>query len=119
MWQKRTEQEITKVRRQASRTRKFFAALFGVLVGVSFIFVRGRGWSSHHASRYVSWDEMPSRIPVALVVGILAGWIIYRFWLPRRRTLICPHCDKPKADDGVIRCSCGRDFVDIETLKWV
>ena len=119
MWQKRTEQEIAEARRQASRTRKLFAILFGVVVGVSFIFVRGRGWSLHHASRYVSWDEMPSRIPVALVVGLLAGWIIYRFRLPSRRTVICPHCDKTKFDDGVRVCACGRDFVDIETVKWI
>ena len=117
MWQKRTEQEIAETRRQASQTRKLLASLFGAVVSVSSIFVRGRGWSLHHASRYVSWDEMPSRIPVVLVVGLLAGLIIYRFWLPSKRTMICPHCDKTKFDDGVTHCSCGRDFVDIETVK--
>ena len=118
MWQKRTEQEIAEARRQANRTRKFLAILFGAVAGVIFLFVRGRGWSLHHASPYVSWDEVPLRIPFALVAGLLAGWIIYRCRLPRRRTLICPHCDKTKFDDGLSVCACGKDFVDIETVKW-
>jgi hypothetical protein len=119
MWQKRTEQEIDKAKKRNSRTRKFIATLFGIVVGAIFIFVRGRGWSLHHASRYVSWDDMPSRIPFALVVGLLAGWIFYRFRSPSKRTMICPHCDKTKFDDGVAHCACGKDFVDIETMKWI
>jgi hypothetical protein len=119
MWQKRTEQEIAEVKRRDSRTRKFIATLFGAVVGVIYIFVRGRGWSLHHASPYLSSDEIPSRIPFALIFGVLAGWILYRNRLPSKRTMICPHCDKTKFDDGVAHCCCGRDFVDIETVKWV
>ena len=119
MWQKRTEQEIAEARKRDSHTRRFVATLFGIVFGVIFVFVRGRSWSLHHASPYVSWDEMLARIPFALIVGLLAGWIFYRFRPSSKRTMICPHCDKTKFDDGVVRCSCGKDFVDIETVKWV
>jgi hypothetical protein len=119
MWQKRTEDEIADAKRQAIRIRKRISILAGIGFAVLFMFVRGRGWSLHHASPYISWDEMPARIPFALVLGFLAGWVIYRFRSSSKRTMICPHCDKTKFDDGAMRCSCGRDFVDIETVKWV
>jgi hypothetical protein len=120
MWQKRTDQEIADARRQDRRTRKILATLFGTVVGVGFLFIRsGRAWFVHHASQYVSWDEIPVRIPVALIFGSLAGLIVYRYRSPGKRTMICPHCDKTKFDDGVTQCSCSREFVDIETVKWV
>jgi hypothetical protein len=119
MWQKRTEDEIAEARRQAIRIRKRISILVGIGFAVLFMFVRGRGWSLHHASKYVSLDEMPAQIPLALILGSLAGWVIYHFRPEQKRTMICPHCDKTKFDDGVAHCSCGRDFVDIETVKWV
>jgi hypothetical protein len=119
MWQKRTDQEMAEVRRQARRNRKILATLLGIFISVICIFTRGKGGWLRHGSSDVSWQEVPLRIPVALVGGLLTSLIFYRFCPPSKRTVICPHCDKPKFDDGVTHCSCGRDFVDIETVKWV
>jgi hypothetical protein len=119
MWKKRTEQELAEVERQARRNWKLGAVLLGAIFAALLIFTRGRSWSRYHASPLVSWEEVPARIPSALACGGVAGWLFYRFKKGPKRTMICPHCDKARRDDGVIRCACGRDFVDIKTLKWV
>ena len=118
MWQKRTDQEITEARKKASRTRLGGAALLGVFFAVLITFTRSRFKRVDGSSSLFSWDEIPGRLPFAIVFGLLATWIIYRWRLFSKQTMICPLCDKSKFDDGVKRCSCGGDFVEIETVKW-
>jgi|HubBroStandDraft_1064217.scaffolds.fasta_scaffold36985_2 hypothetical protein len=35
------------------------------------------------------------------------------------REMLCPKCEAAKWDDGVTKCSCGGEFVPLDTLKWV
>jgi hypothetical protein len=119
MWVKRTEQELEAAKREAKRDRRLLAALLGGLVCLGFAFLHGKYWRRHgYTSAFVSLDEVPGRLPFSLVIGIFIGLLFYWCKPASRKTMICSHCDKSKFDDGVTRCSCGRDFVDIKTLIW-
>jgi hypothetical protein len=119
MWKKLTEEEIAEARIRSRNMRKRIAILTGMGFSLLFIFVRSRGWSAHYSSPFVSLDEIPARIPVALIFGILFGWVIYQYPAKRQSIMICPHCEATKREDSETHCPCGGQFVNIETMKWV
>jgi hypothetical protein len=115
---KRTIDEILTAKDQAKRLRRYGAIAIGVAVCAFATFFRGRGWSIHYASNRVPLEEIPSRLPFAVVLGALLGWFFYRS-PSRRKTVICPKCEKTKTEDSQWDCSCGGHFEDLETMKWV
>jgi hypothetical protein len=119
MWVKRTDEEIEAARKKAKRSRIYLSVAFGVVVGVVSLFFRGKGWSLHYATRQVSLEEVPYRIPISTIVGLSCGWIFYRFLQPTKKTMICTKCEKAKSEDSQTECSCGGHFHDLETMKWV
>ncbi len=118
MWVKRTDEEILAGQAKAKRLRLYGAIAMGVAVCVLLAFFRGKGWSFHYGSPYVPLEDVPNRLPLAAIFGFLFGWFFYHF--PRRRkTVICPKCEKTKFEDSQLDCSCGGHFENIETMKWV
>jgi hypothetical protein len=118
MWVKRTDEEILAAKIQSKRLRRYGAIVIGVIVCALITFFRGRGWSAHYASNRVPLDEIPTRLPLAFVFGFLFGWFFYRR-PSRRRTVVCPKCEKTKFEDSQWDCPCGGHFEDVETMKWV
>ena len=72
-----------------------------------------------NASLFVPLNEVPARLPYVLIVGIIVWLVVYWMKPLTRKTVICTHCNRPKFEDAVTRCDCGRDFEDIKTMKWV
>lgn len=118
MWQKRTEQEIVEIENRTNRRRRYVAVFAGIFSIWMLLFTPNKWWL-HRSTHYISEKEMRVQGPFALIVGVIVVWIFLRFPLPKKRTMVCLHCDKAKNDDGVMTCSCGGSFVDIETVKWV
>jgi len=118
MWVKRTDAEILTGKDQAKRFRRYGAIAIGVAVCAFFTFVRSRRWSIHFSSSHVPSDDIPSRLPLAAIFGILCAWFFYRS-PSRQKTVICPKCEKTKNEDSLWDCSCGGHFEDLETMKWV
>jgi hypothetical protein len=119
MWVKRTEQELEAAKQEAKRERRFFAIVLGGIACLGFTCLHGKYWRRHgYTSAFVSLDEVPDRLPFSIAGGVIVGLLFYWCKPASRKTVICPHCDKSKFDDGVTRCSCGRDFEDIKTLIW-
>lgn len=101
------------------RKRMGMAAAYGFLFFLMATFCRGGG---HRFSGYANpgfrpWAEAVYLIPYTQLFGVLIGCFIY--FRKSRRTVICPLCEKAKYDDGVTECSCGGQFADLVTLKWV
>lgn len=120
MWVKRTQQEIEDAKREVKRNRKFLAVLLGIAICLGSTFLHGKYWRrSGYASVFVSFSEVSHRLPFSATGGVLAAFLFYWCKPMSRKTVICTHCDKAKADDGVAQCSCGKDFVGLETVKWV
>jgi uncharacterized membrane protein len=119
MWVKRTDEEIEAARKQTKRSRIYTSAALGIIIGIAFLFFRGKGWSLHHATNQVPFEEVPYRIPISTIVGLLCGWIFYCFLRSNKKSMICTKCEKTKSEDSQTNCSCGGQFHDLETLKWV
>ena len=119
MWQKLTEEKINKARRKITRTQKCQATVVGIIFGVISLLFWSKGSAAKHSSPFVSWQEMPARISYALTIGLAIGGLYYYRLIRKQKMVICPKCEAAKYQDNVIRCSCGGDFVDMVTVKWV
>jgi hypothetical protein len=118
MWVKRTDDEILAAKEHAKSLRRYGAIAIGVALCAILTFFRGRGWSVYYPSNRVPLEEIPSRLPLAVLFGFIVGWFFYRS-PSRRRTVVCPKCEKTKVEDSQWDCSCGGHFEDIKTMKWV
>jgi hypothetical protein len=118
MWVKRTDDEILAAKTKTKRLRRYGAIAIGVAVCAFGVFFYGKGWSIHHASNRVPLEEIPSRLPLGILFGFLFGWFFYHS-PSRRRTVVCPKCEKTKSEDSQWDCPCGGHFEDLETMKWI
>jgi len=125
MWVKLSAEELAQVKAERAASnrllRKFAAILFGLLVVVVFSFKVGRE-SGEAKGRIARDEEVPKRLPFALVGGVIAALVVYWFDLSRvalHKFLVCPKCEARKDDDGLLECSCGGRFIQMEDLKWV
>ena len=124
MWVKRTQKEFEDYKARAiardKRVRIVVAVLIGLVACLGFAFFHQRGWVSRYPTNRVPLEDVPNRLPLALIVGLLGGWICYLTTKERRETtMICPRCKKTKKADTQTECSCGGHFEDTDTMRWV
>ena len=118
MWIKRTEIEMTEEQQRRRRSHVRGAVIFGLFVAtfttVSF------GWreAGDRHRLVVPTKEILHRLPGSIVFGAIAAVLIYKI-TGKRRIMICPKCETSKHDDGVLNCSCGGHFENIEEMKHV
>src|SRR4051812_48914069 len=120
MWVKRTQKEFENYKARGAardkRVRIIVAVLIGLAACLGFAFFHQRGWTSRYPSNRVALEDVASRLPLALIIGLLGGSICYLTTKERREiTVICPRCKKTKKADTQTECSCGGHFEDIDT----
>jgi hypothetical protein len=118
MWIRRTAhelaQEVRKQKRARLRNSIFIGGFFAVFTSLF------RGWSEFGTRRglIVSPNEIPDRIPFAVICGIIVAIVYLKFYKPRV-TMICPKCEQTKFDDGNSVCSCGGTFEKLIEMKFI
>jgi len=120
MWVKRTEAELAEERKRQRRDHKRDAVLSGFVVLVFVTFVSG--WlETYRRGRFIFPAPEPlSRLPFAIVIAVIFGFLMYKFKWDREQPLVnCPECETSKHEDGVDDCACGGHFEKYETMKYV
>jgi hypothetical protein len=124
MWVKRTQKEFEDYKARAiardKRVRIITAICIGLVACLGSAFFHERGWASRYPSNRVPVNDVPNRLPFALIAGMVVGSICYLTTKERRQqTVICSRCKKTKTADVQTECSCGGHFEDIDTMRWV
>jgi hypothetical protein len=115
MWVKRTEAEIAEERKRQRCSRLRAAMLFGSFILVASTCLSGARRRGH---LLVPADELLSRLPFAVMVGIIGTLVWYQCGR-KRPMMICPQCEASKYEDGVDQCPCGGHFEMMESMKYV
>jgi len=118
MWVKRTPAEVVEVRRYRRRHRIRTAIWLCVFVSILTIFMFGWRAAGDRGRFLVPAGEIPARLPVSMVFGVIIG-VIYFAFERRKPTVVCPKCGVTQYAGDSERCSCGGRFEDIEEMKWV
>jgi len=63
-------------------------------------------------------DHAVSRVPVAMVLGVITGIVVYCWSGFKKPNVVCPKCGKCKTEDGSTVCECGDYFVNADEMKW-
>jgi len=124
MWVKLTPVEISEAKKRHRRTkiRKFLI----VWTCISAISSPIPSWTEFAYRSSISFYESIGRFLVRLTFGI-PGVLLFNCWLAYRerkgyeRTMrfICLKCGEIKPADGGLKCHCGGDLEDIDSVKWV
>jgi hypothetical protein len=120
MWVKRTPEEIVKVKKQRRSMRVRQGLMIGVIAALSTLFMYSnvRSYQGPADQIYVPPDQVPLRIPGAIIMGIIAAIIIDWFTFRVKLELVCPRCGHVKNRDDILKCSCGGHFEKREEMKW-
>ena len=128
MWIKKTQKEIEEAKIQNEQTKKkgykiariVLSVGLGGLITIGCTFLHGRMGVGMYGTNIVGESELAARFPIALIIGIIIGVIIYLTPLPKsKQTFVCPKCETVKTDDGEYTCSCGGHFENIVSMKWI
>jgi len=117
MWVKRTESEIAEERQRQRRRHSRNALLAGALLMVMVTCTFGWAQGGHGGRFLVPPAKYSSRLPTAVVAGIVAALAFYK-WERDRPMMICPKCEVTKYQDDVRECSCGGHFEIMENMKY-
>ena len=119
MWVKRTEVEIAEERRRLQRSRLQSCIFVGVIFTTFPTFLFGWRESADRGRLAVPADEILTRLPLAMVFGVIAAFVAYKLEKRRPPIMICPQCEATKYMDNTNECSCGGRFERIDVMKHV
>ncbi len=114
MWLPRTQEEILQTQRRRRSEHLRTALMYGAFMAVLFA-VHGR---RRDPNFFVPQDQIPSRIPGAILAGVIAGIAVYCWYRSRKPNVVCPQCGKFKTADNFPDCPCGGHFTNADELKW-
>ena len=117
MWVKRTPAEIVEGRRSRKRVRVKSAVFFGVFVAVLTTLLMGWREATDRGRFVVPLAEIPRRLPVSLIFGVLVGLLFYGLG-SRKPTVVCSKCGNVGYAGDSVHCPCGGQLEDIEEMKW-
>ena len=116
MWIKRAQEEIEHMRGGRRRHRRNTAILLGLLtIAIHVFFFGGAEWP-HLGRFFVTLREMPSRLALGCLLGVVFGAFYY--FCPGKPTVVCPKCGATKYGNQSEGCSCGGQFERIEEMRW-
>lgn len=121
MWVKLNNKEIDRYKSQ-DRFKKICGSVFiGIFLSIVFTVIHGGVFSMDTPAVIRSLDEIENRLGISIFFGVLiVSPLLYFFVLNRKAVyVVCPKCNKIKADDGILSCDCGTCFEDIKSMKWV
>jgi hypothetical protein len=120
MWVKNTEAEIAREQSREKRSRLKSAIVCGALIVILGSFLFGWKEGSARGQFTVAREEIPRRLPVSILLGILSGFFVYRFYKsPTSRSMICPKCESMKTPGAEETCSCGGKYQKLTHMKWI
>ncbi len=124
MWVKLTRVEISEAKKRRRRTKiKKFLIVWTCISAISSPIP---SWTEFAYRSYISFHESIVRFLVRLTFGI-PGVFLFNCWLTYRerkgcerpKSFICLKCGEIKPADVGVKCHCGGDLEDIDSVKWV
>ncbi|MBA4147864.1 MAG: hypothetical protein H0X66_07080 [Verrucomicrobia bacterium] len=119
MWIKRTEIEMVEQRKRQGRKRLKEAIAGGAIVLLIVTFLFDWQEAGERSRFFISIQELLSRLPLAGIIAVVSGFVIYKLERRQLPMMICPRCETTKIEDETDQCSCGEQFEVMETLKQV
>jgi hypothetical protein len=100
-----------KMKREKPKQTLLLASLVFFATSLYCIFSDKTGFRKYSRGEPHSWPEVASRIPIYLIIGLIAAIISY---FVRRNSLSdvvgCTECGKAKVVDGQTTCPCGGEI---------
>jgi hypothetical protein len=120
MWIKRTPEEIVEAKKQRRSMRIRQALIIGAISAILTLFMYSnvRSYRGPADQIFIPLDQIASRVPCAIIMGIIAAIIMDWFTFRVKRELVCPRCGQIKNSDNILQCSCGGNFEKREEMKW-
>jgi hypothetical protein len=116
MWVKLTPNELTKVTRRRARGRVLTSIYSAIICALIFAFIN-REWDvARTGFILVPADQYNQWVPVAILVGILFGLLIF-FLGKDKPTMRCTRCGAAKDSNTSSKCECGGKFEDIRDMN--
>jgi hypothetical protein len=86
-----------------------------LVITIHLLLFGGAEWP-HFGRFFVPLREMPSRLPLGCLLGVVCGAFYY--FCAGRPTVVCPKCGVVRYGDPSRSCSCGGQFERIEEMRW-
>jgi len=122
MWVRKNEIELQEQKAKKKRF-PFGAVVFcGILLSLvmSIFWLIGMPGRFGHPTEPISFQELVEELPFILCFSfIFVSVMVIIGMRQKRKTYICPKCDKTRTDINMIQCECGEKFVDLDKMKWV
>jgi len=120
MWVKRTAEKMEAVVRVKRSQRVRYAIVAGLITAVPYEFFFGGAQADKWHTYVVPGDQLLSRLPLAIIVGACFGLITFKVLLRSKREYwVCTKCEATKYADGVVECSCGGRFENLDEVKFI
>lgn len=104
----------------------FFVFIFTMAFELIFGESKGRFYLPQEYSREkITWSDIPGKLPEYFTFASVSGILLYilarkfKNYKTSGNTYICQKCNKVKANDGINKCECGGEYIQIDKMKWV